>query len=117
MPSMVMLYNCYYMRANAMSARLKEYAPHARLSAVGNSKGFIFRNDLLAEAGVKSGEEFRILVTTRKIIFEYSVQRRAGRIVPRPLSFYLKKQAKGRELKAANEIWPDDGLRGRERLA
>ena len=100
-----------------MGTKLKEFSSHAQLSAVGNSKGFIFRNDLLAEAGVKSGEKFRVLVTARKIIFEYPKQPRTKNIVPRPLSYYLKRPAKGQAPMAATEIWPDDAPRGKERLA
>lgn len=100
-----------------MSTKLKEYAPHEHLSAVGNSKGFIFRNDLLVEAGVKPSETFRVLVSARKIIFEYPKQPRAGKITPRPLSYYLKKRTKGRGPMAVTEIWPDDAPRGKERLA
>jgi hypothetical protein len=99
-----------------MSAKLKEFTAEAHLSAVGNSKGYIFKHDLLAEAGVKPGEAFRVLVTTRKIIFEYTKTPRAGKIVPRPLSYYLKPRKKGAEPVAASEIWPDDAPRGKEAL-
>ena len=99
-----------------MSTKLKEFEAHAHLSAVGNSKGFIFRNDLLAEAGVKPSEEFRVLVADRKIIFEYPKQPTADKITPRPLSYYLKKHTKSQESVTATEIWPDDEPRGKERL-
>jgi hypothetical protein len=99
-----------------MSAKLKEFTAEAHLSAVGNSKGYIFKNDLLAEAGVKPNEAFRVLVTARKIIFEYPKSRRSGKIVPRPLSYYLRQRTKRAEPVVANEIWPDDAPRGREAL-
>lgn len=100
-----------------MSAKLKEFAARARLCAVGNSKGFIFRNALLAEAGVESGELFRILVTDRKIIFVYPKPAKANTVVPRPLSFYLKQRLRNSQPTVSNEVWPDDGPRGKERLA
>jgi antitoxin component of MazEF toxin-antitoxin module len=99
-----------------MSTKMKEYATREHLRKLGNSKGYIFRHDLLVEAGVKPGDGFRILVTDHKIIFEYPKPPKPNMVVPRPLSFYLKKRVKGEELAAANEIWPDDAPRGRERL-
>lgn len=100
-----------------MAAKLNVFTAQARLCAVGNSKGYIFRKALLAEAGVEPEEKFRILVSDRRIVFEYLKPEKANVVVPRPLSFYLKKRPKGRAPAATNEIWPDDGPRGNERLA
>lgn len=100
-----------------MSTKVKEYATREHLRKLGNSKGYIFRNDLLVEAGVEPSDAFRILVTDRKIIFEYPKPPKPGIVVPRPLSFYLKKRVKGETPATVNEIWPDDAPRGKERLA
>ena len=99
-----------------MGVKLKEFAAKEHLRAVGHSKGYIFKHDLLAEAGVKPSEEFRVLVSPRKIVFEYPELTQASRIVPRPLSYYLKQRVKGDASVTPNEIWPDDGPRGKERL-
>lgn len=99
-----------------MSTKVKEFAARAHLCAVGNSKGYIFRNDLLAEAGVKPGEKFRVLVSDRKIIFEYPKPAKAGAVVPRPLSYYLKRRIRTAEPETVQEIWPDDAPRGGEHL-
>jgi hypothetical protein len=99
-----------------MGVRLKEFAAKEHLRAVGHSKGYIFKHDLLAEAGVKPNEEFRVLVSSRKIVFEYPEPTQTSRIVPRPLSYYLKQRAKSKETEAVDEIWPDDEPRGKERL-
>jgi hypothetical protein len=100
-----------------MSVKLKEFASKEHLRAVGHSKGYIFKNDLLAEAGVKPNEEFRVLVSARKIVFEYAEPAQANVVVPRPLSYYLKQQIKDEPSAEVNEIWPDDAPRGKERLA
>jgi antitoxin component of MazEF toxin-antitoxin module len=99
-----------------MSTKLKEFASQAHLCAVGNSKGYIFRHNLLAEAGVKPSEAFRVLIADRKIIFEYPKLPNASTVVPRPLSFYLKQRVKGTEPAVVDEIWSDDAPRGKERL-
>jgi len=99
-----------------MGAKFKEFAAQAQLCAVGNSKGYIFRNALLAEAGVKPGEQFRVLVSDRKIIFEYLKPAKDNAIVPRPLSFYLKQRLKSNPPAVSDEVWPDDEPRGKERL-
>jgi len=99
-----------------MSAKVKEYAAQEHLRKLGNSKGYIFRNDLLIEAGVEPGDGFRVLVSDHKIIFEYPKPPKPGIVVSRPLSFYLKKRGKGEAPATANEIWPDDAPRGKERL-
>jgi hypothetical protein len=99
-----------------MSVKLKEFATKEHLRAVGHSKGYIFKHDLLAEAGVKPNEEFRVLVSARKIVFEYSEPTQASVIVPRPLSYYLKQRVKAEESAVVHEVWPDDAPRGKERL-
>ncbi len=99
-----------------MGTKWKEFAAKEHLRAVGHSKGYIFKNDLLAEAGVTPSEEFRVLVTARKIIFEYPEPENAGPVVPRPLSYYLKKRVAAEVPTQADEIWPDDAPRGKERL-
>lgn len=99
-----------------MSVKMKEFATKEHLRAVGHSKGYIFKHDLLAEAGVKPSEEFRVLVSARKIIFEYPKPAKSGVIVPRPLSYYLRQRVKVDEPTVTNEIWPDDAPRGKERL-
>ena len=99
-----------------MSVKLKEFAVKEHLRAVGHSKGYIFKHDLLAEAGVKPNEEFRVLVSPRKIVFEYPGPTKTSHIIPRPLSHYLKRRAKGEGPVMPNEIWPDDGPRGKEAL-
>ncbi len=100
-----------------MSVKLKEFASKEHLRAVGHSKGYIFRHALLAEAGVTPSDEFRVLVTARRIVFEYPEPTRKTAIFPRLLSYYLKKKrAKGEKSVVVDEIWPDDGPRGKEHL-
>ena len=99
-----------------MGAKLKEFAAKEHLRAVGHSKGYIFKHDLLAEAGVEPSEEFRVLVSTRKIVFEYQEPTKVTTIVPRPLSYYLKKRVAGDAPTTTDEIWSDDAPRGKERL-
>jgi hypothetical protein len=99
-----------------MGSKVKEFAAKENLRAVGRSKGYIFKHDLLTEAGVKPTDEFRVLVTARKIIFEYPEPEKLSPIVPRPLSCYLKKRVAEKASARADEIWPDDAPRGKERL-
>jgi hypothetical protein len=69
-----------------MSTKLKEFAAREHLRVVGHAKGSIFKHDLLAQAGVKPDDVFRVLVTDGKIVFEDPEPTDAPVIVPRPLS-------------------------------
>ena len=99
-----------------MVIKLKEFAAKEHLRAVGHSKCYIFKHDLLAEAGVKPSDEFRVLVSVRKILLECPKHSRARAIVPRPLSFYLKRRVKAKAPVSISEVWPDVAPHGNERI-
>jgi hypothetical protein len=93
-------------------------AKNDRLKPWGNSKGYIFRQELLAMANVDPACGFNVEVSDHCVVFRFSkrtpASKRRGKIVPKPLSYYFGRMPAEKYI--PEEIFPADELRGKERL-
>jgi hypothetical protein len=104
--------------ASNTAAKVTIAAKNEHLKPWGHSKGYIFRQELLAMAKVDPAAGFNVEVSDHCVVFRFSKRtqaaKRRGKIVPKPLSFYFDRMPAEKYTSA--EIFPADEPRGKERM-